>query len=168
MPIAASTWGGTSAWRPAHLPLDGAGPLFDGALATPRRGADLTPAQRVGDLLLASGEGGRLAEGAVERVQRLLLPRAGHGVPLAAQRVGHVAQRVGGLLPATPCTAGVALPSRARRLLHRGAGGASRSLRLRQRGRTVRAAREILPRPFEPLRQGVGALAQHALRRRRR
>src|SRR5437899_3409270 len=76
--------------RLADRPLHRRRSLFDRGLARARRGTAFAAPQRLGYALLALRQRRRLGERAVERVERLLAPRARERVAPRAQRGGQL------------------------------------------------------------------------------
>src|SRR5579859_5948727 len=95
--------------RRSDLLLDRVRSLFDGSLASPRGGTDVTVAQRIGDFLLALGECRGLGKRAVQGVERFLFPCRGQRVAPMAELVGKLRERIGRFLARAAGAARVAL-----------------------------------------------------------
>ena len=144
-----------TARRLADLLLDGVRAFLDGRLLRAGRRADLTCAERIGDLLLTAGERGRFRECAVQRVQCLLPPRGGERVASLAQLLGQARERIGGLLAGAACPARIALAGGISSFLH-GILGATR-------GRLRRFERYRPPSPLDAVCEGVGRRSEVTL-----
>src|SRR5256712_10283729 len=154
--------------RLADLPLHRRRSLFDSGRARPLRGTASAGPERLGYALLALRQGRRLGERAVERVERLLAPRARERVAPRAQRGGQLRELLLRLRAGPLRRARIPLLGRLGGALH-GAGGLLRgALRRRERGFATRWLPEVFPHLLDAARQRIGALRERALAGRRR